>query len=67
MIKRRLCIFPQDIRIITGRGERAARELYKNLKKHYGREGHQFVTFREFCQFSGIPYEEIKEYVGPFK
>lgn len=59
MKNRRICIFPQDISVITGRSLKSARELYNNIKHHLNKEKHQFVTFREFSDYSGIPYDEL--------
>lgn len=59
MVMRRICIRTHDIRILTGRGEKYSRELYKKLKQHFRKEDHQFVTFREFCTYTGIPYKEM--------
>lgn len=59
MVNRRICIFPQDIRVITGRGEKAARQLYRKIKAFYHKKDHQFLTFKEFCEYAGIPPEEL--------
>lgn len=57
---KRICIFPHDISILTGKSLKSARELYNNLKVHLKKERHQYVTFREFADYAGIPYDELE-------
>lgn len=59
----RLVIYPQDIQRITGRSERYAQRTLKIIKKRLGKEKHQFVTYEEFCEFSGISAEDLKKYL----
>jgi hypothetical protein len=44
----RACIYPKDIQCITGRSERYGRKLLREIKVHFGKEQHQFVTSEEF-------------------
>ena len=63
MKRTRLVIYPQDIQLITGRSERHAQRILKNIKKRLGKEKHQFVTYQEFCEFSGLSGEELERYL----
>ena len=36
----RLCIYPKDIQIITGRSERYGRNLIKKIKEHFNKQQH---------------------------
>jgi len=56
----RLCIYPKDIQIITGKSERYSRDLIQKIKKHLHKEEHQLVTFQEFCEYMGIPLEQVQ-------
>ncbi|ODS88847.1 hypothetical protein [Chryseobacterium lacus] len=56
----RLCIYPKDIQIITGKSERYSRDLIQKIKKHFNKEEHQLVTFQEFCEYMGIPLTEVQ-------
>lgn len=56
----RLCIYPKDIQIITGKSERYSRDLIQKIKKHFHKEEHQPVTFQEFCEYMGIPLTEVQ-------
>ena len=59
----RLCIYPKDIMIITGRSERYARKLLQELKQQLGKKPCQFVTIKEFSKFSGLNEEEINRII----
>lgn len=59
----RSCIFPKDIQCITGRSERSGRRLLNEIKTHFGKDSHQFVTSEEFAEYSGINLEIVTEYL----
>lgn len=60
MSLKRIVIYPKDIMIITGKSERYSRYLIQRIKKHLGKEGHQVVTVREFCDYMGLDELEIQ-------
>jgi len=60
----RACIYPKDIQCITGRSERYGRKLLNEIKVHFGKEPHQFVTINEFSEYSGIEVDIINEYIS---
>ncbi len=55
----RLCIYPKDIQIITGRSERYGRNLIKKIKGHFNKEQHQVVSIEEFCQYLGLQHDVV--------
>lgn len=59
----RLCIYPKDIQLLTGKSERYSRDLIHKIKKHFNKEEHQLVTFQEFCTYMGIPFELVQEVI----
>lgn len=59
----RACIFPKDVHCLTGRSERFGRKLLQDIKKHFGKQPHQFVTVEEFAEYSGIKEEIITNYL----
>ena len=59
----RACIYPKDIQCITGRSERYGRKLLNEIKVHFGKESHQFITSEEFAEYSGINIEIVNEYL----
>ncbi len=64
---KRLCIYPKDIQIITGRSERYAREYLRSMKDALEKEGHQFVTVKEFSEYSDIPLAQIESVINYIK
>ncbi|MCB4800124.1 hypothetical protein LG649_14830 [Tamlana sp. PT2-4] len=59
----RACIYPKDIQRITGRTERYGRKLLSKIKQHFNKEPHQFITIKEFSEYTGIDQDTIQEYV----
>lgn len=56
---KRLCIYPDEVAIITGKSISSARELIRRIKDVNGKRKHQPVTIKEFCDYEGIPYDEV--------
>ncbi|MGV8946624.1 MAG: hypothetical protein ACOH1N_09360 [Lutibacter sp.] len=59
----RTCIYPKDVQCITGRSERSGRRLLNEIKIYFGKSSHQFVTSKEFAEYSGINIEVVNEYL----
>jgi hypothetical protein len=57
----RICIYPKDIQIVTGRSERYGRNLIKKIKEALSKQDHQFITIEEFCQYTGLSPNTVKE------
>jgi hypothetical protein len=55
----RLCIYPKDIQIITGKSDRYGRYLIKRIKEYFNNQQHQVVTIEEFCQYMGLQLEAV--------
>ncbi|PZD76719.1 hypothetical protein DNG35_11225 [Mesonia sp. K7] len=62
----RICIYPKDIQLITGRSERYGRKLLNDIKSYFDKEPHQFITVKEFSEYSGIEEEIINEYIEKY-
>ncbi|TYB74281.1 hypothetical protein [Bizionia myxarmorum] len=60
---KRLVIYRKDIGRITGRSERYGRLLIKKIKVHFDKEEHQFITFKEFSEYSGIEEYIVNKYI----
>lgn len=54
------CIYPKDIQSITGRSERYGRKVLQDIREVLGKESHQFVTVKEFSEYSGIEIDTVK-------
>ncbi|TVZ60366.1 hypothetical protein NA63_2919 [Flavobacteriaceae bacterium MAR_2010_105] len=63
MYTKRICIYPKDIQLITGRSERYGRKLIKDIKDYLGKQSHQFITIDEFSEYTGIKEETIIKYI----
>lgn len=63
MKRDRLVIYPKDIQLITGRGERYAQRLVRIMKERLGKEKHQFITIDEFCEFAGLERKDLDQYL----
>jgi len=59
----RVVIYPKDVENITGLGDRAARSLIQKIKTGLGKSRAMFVTVKEFCACTGIPEEQVSEFL----
>lgn len=59
----RIVIFAKDIQSITGRSERSAERMLARVKEKLGKQKHQFVTCREFCEFAGLSVEQVQAHL----
>ncbi len=55
----RVCIYPKDVQIVTGKSERWGREVIKKIKSHFSKQPHQLVSIDEFCQYMGLQPETV--------
>jgi hypothetical protein len=55
----RICIYPKDIQIVTGRSERYGREVIRKIKQANGKQSHQLVTIEEFCHYLGLQLDSV--------
>ena len=55
----RVCIYPKDIQLITGKSYRQSTRLMQKVKKELNKQENEFLTIEEFCNYTGIPYEKI--------
>ena len=62
-MKKRICIYPQDIQLITGRGERYGRKIIKTIKENLNKQKHQLVTIDEFCEYMGLEKNKVEDLI----
>jgi len=55
----RICIYPKDIQIVTGRSERYGRSIIKKIKEIKNKKKHQLVTIDEFCEFMDFEINKV--------
>lgn len=57
---RRICIYPKDVQVVTGKSERYGRTIIKAIKERLNKEAHQLVTIDEFCDFMGFEISKVQ-------
>jgi hypothetical protein len=57
---KRICIYPKDIQVVTGKSERYGRTIINKIKEHHNKPKHQLVTIDEFCDFMGLELSKVK-------
>ncbi|RKS03427.1 hypothetical protein C8C84_3185 [Flavobacterium sp. 102] len=55
----RVCMYPKDVQRIMGKTYTQARLYLKKIKKHLNKLEHQYISVQEFCDYSGLPLEEV--------
>ncbi len=56
----RVCIYPKDVQVVTGKSERWGREVIKKIKTHLSKQPHQLVSIEEFCEYTGLSIQSVK-------
>lgn len=59
----RVVLYPKDVENITGRCDRTARKLIQKIRIARGKLKNEFVTVKEFCAYTGIGEELIKDFL----
>ncbi|MBV6881900.1 hypothetical protein NG800_018735 [Epilithonimonas ginsengisoli] len=55
----RVCIYPKDIQLITGKSYRQSTRLMQKIRTDLNKKPNEFLTIEEFCSYSGIKYEQL--------
>ena len=63
MKRNRIVIYPKDVQLITGRGIRYAQRILRIIRKRVGKKEEQLVTIEEFCEFTGLRFEDFEEHL----
>ena len=56
----RICIYPKDVQVVTGKSERYGRTIINKIKERLNKEAHQLVTIDEFCDFMGFEISKVQ-------
>lgn len=59
----RVVLYPKDVENITGRRGRTARKLLQKIREALGKSKDEFITIKEFCFFTGIEEELVKDFL----
>ena len=62
-IPKRVCIYPKDIQLITGKSYRQSTRLLQQIKASYQKEDEQMITIDEFCDFTGINQDLVVSFI----
>ncbi|MFN8238572.1 MAG: hypothetical protein U0T77_10415 [Chitinophagales bacterium] len=60
----RICIYPKDVQVVTGKSERWGREIIKKIKTRFSKQDHQLVTIDEFCTYLGLEENKANSFLG---
>lgn len=60
---KRICIYPKDIQLITGKSYRQSLRILQNIKIALNKPSSSLVTIEEFCNYTCLNIEQIKEYI----
>jgi hypothetical protein len=61
LVTNRIVIYAKDVSNITGVSKRTAWNLLSRIKKKYHKKKGQFVTVKEFSEFTGIAEDDIRK------
>lgn len=58
---KRMCIYPKDVALILGKSVKHSERLLRLIRDTLGKESHQYVSFKEFAEYTGLDEEEIRD------
>ena len=61
--KKRVCIYPKDIQLITGKSYRQSIRLSLKVRKELNKLENEFLTIDEFCLYAGLKYEQVSHLI----
>lgn len=56
-----MCIYPKDVSIVLGKSIQQARRILSLIKDTYGKDAHQYVSVKEFAEYTGLDEEEVRK------
>ena len=64
---KRICIYPSDIVEILGKSPSTAQKLLRTIKDAYGKQKHQPVTIKEFCDYMALSFNDVFNMINKIK
>jgi hypothetical protein len=55
----RLCIYPKDVKCITGKSYRQSIRLLQKIRKDLNKLQNEFVSIEGFCQYTSLKIKQI--------
>jgi len=60
MKNKRICIYPKDIQLITGKSYRQSTRMLKAIKLSIKKNEKELLTIDEFCTYTGLKIEQVE-------
>jgi len=57
--KNRICIYPKDVSMITGKTLRSSYFLLNRIRKFLQKKPHQAISVTEFCDYIGLLPDDV--------
>jgi hypothetical protein len=57
--KKRVCIYPKDIQLITGKSYRQSIRILQRIRKDLNKLQNELVSIEEFCEYTSLKYELV--------
>lgn len=58
--KKRICIYPKDIQLITGKSYRQSARLLQKIRIDLNKLENEFVSVEEFCKYTSLKIEQVE-------
>ena len=55
----RICLYPKDVALLTGRSYDAAKRLVRRARQAAGKPAGALVTVQDFCRLTGLDATEV--------
>ena len=55
----RICLYPKDVAILTGRSYDAAKRLMRRARQAAGKPAGALVSVQDFCRLTGLDEAEV--------
>jgi hypothetical protein len=56
---RQVVIYPKQAAQLTGNTYEAGKRLLQRIRARLGKDARAYVSVREFCQYTGLPEQEV--------
>ena len=60
---KRLCIYPKDITLITGKSYRYSARLLQKIRTKLKKDKNEFISVEEFCQYTSLRLENVQSLI----
>ncbi len=57
---KRICIYPKDIQVITGKSYRQSARMLQKIRKDLNKHENEFVSIEEFCLYTSLKIEQVQ-------